>query len=111
MTMGGIDPHMAETVLVTVVGASAAAVGLLTVVFALYSRRRPRLLQGPLVSGVSLLTVGAGVAVLLVGEAAHGAGLLVYVGGVVALVGVAVLTGVVAAVPDPEGESEAGAGH
>jgi hypothetical protein len=61
--------------------------------------------------GVSLLTIVAGVAVLLVGEAAHGAGSLVYVGGVVALVGVGALTGVIAAVPYPEGEAESEAGH
>jgi hypothetical protein len=102
---------MAETVLVPVVGATAGAIGLATVLFGLYSRNRPGLLRGPLVVAVSLLTIVAGVAVLLVGEAAHGAGMLVYVGGVVALVGVAVLTGVVAAVPYPEGEDEAGAGH
>jgi hypothetical protein len=35
--------------------------------------------------GVSLLTITAGVLVLLVGEAAHGAGSLVYVGGYLAL--------------------------
>jgi hypothetical protein len=99
---------MAETVFVPFVAASAAAVGLATLVFALYSRGRPGLLQGPMVVGVSLLTILAGVAVLLVGEAAHGAGSLVYVGGVVALVGVGVLTGVVAAVDHPEGEAEAG---
>ena len=99
---------MAETVLVPVVGATVGAVGLATVLFALYSRNRPRLLQGPLVVAVSLLTTTAGVLVLLVGEAAHGAGMLVYVGGAVGLVGVAVLTGVVTAIPHPEGEAEAG---
>lgn len=99
---------MADSVLVPLAGVSAGAIGLVTVLFALYSRGRPGLLQGPLLIGVSVLTITAGVAVLLVGEAAHGAGLLVYVGGVVALVGVGVLTGVVAAVPHPEGEAEAG---
>jgi hypothetical protein len=98
---------MAESVWVPLVGATVGAVGLVTVLFALYSRNRPTALQGPLGTGVSLLTITAGVAVLLVGEAAHGAGVLVYVGGVVALVGVALLTGIVAAVPHPEGDAEA----
>jgi hypothetical protein len=99
---------MAENALVPLIGASVGAVGLATVLFMLYSRSRPSLLQGPLTIGVSLLTITAGVLVLLVGEAAHGAGSLVYVGGVVALVGVGALTAVVAAVPHPEGEAEAG---
>jgi hypothetical protein len=99
---------MAESVFVPLVGASAGAIGLATVLFMLYSRGRTELLRGPIVVGVSMLTITAGVLVLLVGEAAHGAGSLVYVGGVVALVGVAALTGVVAAVPHPEGEAEAG---
>jgi hypothetical protein len=101
---------MAESVFVPLVGASAVAIGLATVLFVLYSRNRPRLLHGPVVTGVSFLTICAGVLVLLVGEAAHGAGALVYVGGVVALVGVAALTGVVASVPHPEG-AEADTGH
>lgn len=99
---------MAENALVPFVAASAGAVGLATALFTLYSRRRPALVYGPLVAGVALLTITAGVVVLLVGEAAHGAGSLVYVGGVVALVGVAALTGVVAAVPYPDGEAESG---
>jgi hypothetical protein len=102
---------MAESILVPVVGATAGAIGLVTVVFALYARNRPSVMQGPLGVGVSLLTTTAGVAVLLLGEAAHGAGVLVYVGGVVALVGVFLLTGAVAMVPHPEGEAEAEAGH
>jgi hypothetical protein len=102
---------MAETVFVPLVAATAGAVGLVTVLFALYSRNRPSVMRGPLASGVSLLTITAGVAVLLVGEAAHGAGMLVYVGGTVALVGVSLLTGVVATLHEPEGEAEAEAGH
>jgi hypothetical protein len=99
---------MAESTLVPFVGASAVAIGLATALFVLYSRNRPGLMQGPMVVGVSLLTITAGVGVLLVGEAAHGAGSLVYVGGVVALVGVGALTGVIASVPHPEGEAEGG---
>lgn len=102
---------MAETVWVPLVGATVGAIGLVTVLFALYVRNRPSVMQGPLSVGVSLLTITAGTAVLLLGEAAHGAGMLVYVGGVVALVGIALLTGVIALVPHPEGEAEAEAGH
>jgi len=102
----GINYHMAETVFVPLVGATAGAIGLVTVLFALYSRRRPAVMRGPLAAGVAILTIVAGVGVLLVGEAAHGAGMLVYVGGVVALVGVALLTGIIAMVPHPDGEVE-----
>jgi hypothetical protein len=101
---------MAESVLVPIVAASAGAVGLATALFTLYSRSRPGLMRGPMVVAVSLLATVAGVAVLLVGEAAHGAGSLVYVGGCVALVGVGALTGVVGTVSHPEG-ADADAGH
>ncbi|WP_318567067.1 hypothetical protein [Salinigranum marinum] len=101
---------MAESVLVPFVAASVGAVGVATALFALYSRSRPGLLQGPMVVAVSLLATVAGVVVLLVGEAAHGAGSLVYVGGFVALVGVGALTGIVATVSYPEG-ANADAGH
>jgi hypothetical protein len=99
---------MAENVLVPLAAATAGAIGLATALFTLYSRNRPKLLRGPVVVAVSVLTTTAGVGVLLVGEAAHGAEMLVYVGGVVALVGVAALTGVITLLPHPEGESESG---
>lgn len=51
---------MAESILVPVVGATAGAIGLVTVVFALYARNRPSVMQGPLGVGVSLLTTTAG---------------------------------------------------
>jgi hypothetical protein len=101
---------MAENALVPFVAATVVAVGVATAIFVLYSRNRPALLEGPLAAGVSVIGITAGVVALLVGEAAHGAEMLVYVGGVVAVVGVAALTGVVALVPHPEGE-DAEHGH
>lgn len=90
-------------------GALAGCLGVAVVGLALYARNRPRLLDGPTVVGAASLTVVAGLVLLIFGEASHGAEPLVYAGGLLALVGVGVLTGVVAALPEPEG-AEAG-GH
>lgn len=101
---------MTESTLVPLVGASSVVIALAVLGFGVYSRNRPSLIEGPWLVTVAFLGMLAGLAVLLVGEAAHGAGILVYVGGAVCLVGVFVLTGVIAAVPHPEGEEE-GHGH
>ncbi|MCO8268381.1 hypothetical protein NKF06_17765 [Haloferax sp. AB510] len=55
--------------------------------------------------------VVVGLAVLLVSEAVGATELLVVVGGVVALAGVGVLTGVVMRLPDPHEEEHGGGDH
>lgn len=99
---------MAESTLVPLIGASTGIVGVATLAFAVYARNRPRLVEGPLLMTVAVLGMLGGLAVVLLAEAAHGAGNLLYVGGVVCLIGVAVLTGAIAALPHPEGDAEAG---
>ncbi|WP_058827817.1 hypothetical protein [Haloferax sp. Q22] len=58
----------------------------------------------------AFFAVVVGLAVLLLSEAVGATELLVVVGGVVALAGVGVLTGVVMRLPDPE-EGEHGGDH
>lgn len=80
--------------------------GLPAVVLALRARNDPARLRGPTVVGTATLTVVVGLALLIYAEAAGAPTLLG--GGVLALLGVGVLTGVVATLPEPDG---AEAGH
>lgn len=99
---------MASNTIVLGAGVVAGALGLAVVGLGLFARNRPRLLEGPGVVGAATLTVVVGLVLLIFGEASHGAELLVYAGGGLALVGVGVLTGVVAALPEPEGAESGG---
>ncbi|MFB6157079.1 MAG: hypothetical protein ABEJ34_04480 [Haloferacaceae archaeon] len=89
-------------------GVLAGCLGAAVVGLALFARNRPRLLEGPAVVGAASVTVVAGLVLLILGEASHGGTPLVYAGGALALVGVGVLTGVIAALPEPNGADAGG---
>lgn len=76
-------------------------VGLPVVGLGLRARGRPELLRGPTVVGAAMAAIVAGLALVIYAEAAGAPTLLG--GGILGLVGVGVLTGVVAALPEPEG--------
>lgn len=62
--------------------------------------------RNPLVYGVSVAVTVVGLLVLLLGEATGATETLVLGGGVVVLVGVGVLTALVATLPSPPGDVE-----
>ncbi|WP_396612508.1 hypothetical protein ACH9L7_04330 [Haloferax sp. S1W] len=61
--------------------------------------------------GAAFVSVVFGLAFLLVAEAIGAGELVITVGGVVALLGVAILTAVVMRLPEPESEGEHGHEH
>lgn len=65
-----------------------------------------RIAYNPLVYAISVVATVAGLLVLLVGEATGAAATLVPVGGVVVLVGVGMLTALVATLPTPPDDAE-----
>lgn len=75
--------------------------GLPVVGIALRARDRPELLRGPTVVGAGTFAIVAGLALVIYAEAAGASTLLG--GGILGLVGVGVLTGAIAALPEPEG--------
>ena len=78
-----------------------AVVGLPVIGLTLRARDDPELLDGPVVVGAATVAIVVGLVLLIYAEA-EGASTLLG-GGIIALIGVGSLTGVVAALPDPEG--------
>lgn len=78
-----------------------AVVGLPVVGLTLRARGDPELLDGPAVVGAAVVAIVVGLVLLIYAEAAGAHTLLG--GGILALIGVGSLTGVIAALPEPEG--------
>lgn len=81
-------------------------VGLPVALLALRARNSPARLRGPAVVGTATVTVVVGLFLLIYAEAAGAPTLLG--GGLLILLGVGVLSGVVATLPEPEGAESGG---